>query len=61
MAAAVFANLNMNQASNPHNLKTREEMFSSSTCSLTTRLESEKSKATNIYTPYGWTRNTELA
>lgn len=54
MAAAVFAKLNMIQVSNPHNLKTRKEMFSSGTCSLTTGLENDKSKTTDIYTHTSW-------
>lgn len=50
MAAAVFAKLNMIQVTKPHNLKAREEMFSSGACSLTTGLESDKSTTTDIYT-----------
>jgi len=60
MAAAVFANLNMIQPSKPHNLKTKKGIFSSSTCNLTTGLESEKSRNTDAYTPLGQTRNAEL-
>lgn len=61
MAAAVFAKLNTIQVLNPHNLKIREEIFSSGTCSLTTGLKSDKSKTRYINTPHGWTRNAELA
>lgn len=50
MAAPVFAKLNMTQVSNSHNLKTREQMFRSGTCSLTTRLETDKSKTTDVST-----------
>lgn len=50
MAADVFAKLNLIQVSKPHNLKTREKVFSSGTWSLTTGLESDKSKTTDIYT-----------
>lgn len=52
MAAPVFAKLNIIQVSNSHSLKTREEMFSTATCSLTTGLESDKSKNTDIYTRF---------